>query len=331
MSTLLHNAKLGRQGGNSGTTLADPFPSAMFVGDLDAGGGHTWTQIFHDDFSGYPVLPVGSFVPLNSGELSSTCAAWQWFHNTWSFYPDTWNTTHGGVSYAKSSTEPGYIAPGQPGYPAMWPPINSKYYPSKTLSVENVPGLGKVLQVAHHTENIGGVDTFVGANMKPKNPAGPYLLDAYYRIQWRMRSTACVINGVDRAAVNDFASSPDGFMHWVPLGIDSNHWPSNGELDWPEGSIVRPVAGNYHPADPVNNTQHVTSGESPYQLNQFTEEWRPGSMKWWTNRNIRLDTADRVPTGPLAWQLQHESDWRQPPLTATALVQIKDVAIWKWV
>lgn len=327
MSSLLYRAQLGRR---STSPVVDRFPDTMFIGDLDAGNGYKWQQIFADDFSGYPDLPVGSFDVAASGELKSTCAAYPWMQSKWSFYPDTWNSTHGGKIYPITPGEPGYLPDNPDGTPGAYhDPINAKYWPTKTLSIETVPGIGKVMQVYHHTENIGGIDTFLGANMKPKNPTGVYKFDPFYRVQYKMRATEVIIGGVNVSAANDFTTSTNSYMHWVPLGIDSSNWPVNGEIDWWEGALNRALAGNYHPASSTNQTFHVNSGENPFQWHRATVEWQPNSMKWWTDRTNRLSTTDRVPTGPMAWQLQHESDWRQPPLSATAKVQIADVAIWR--
>lgn len=326
MTTMFRHG-LGR--GNVAAAVPQ-FPTTMPIGDLAAPGG-TWVQIFHDDFKSYPDLAVGSFDPAASGILKSTCAAFPYMGANWTFYADGGNTTHGGKSYPILPGEPGYLPNNPDGTPgAYWPPINSKYYPTKTLSIVTLPDGDKAMQVYQHTENIAGVDTELGANMKPVNPAGTYKFDAYYRWQYMMRATEVLVDGVDRAAEGNFTTGTDNRRHWVPLGIDSNLWPQNGEIDWWEGSTNRALRGNYHPAAATNQTYPVPSGESPYNWNLATVEWSPGLMKWFTNSSNRLNTTDRVPTGPMAYQFQHESDWRQPPVGSTK-VQIKWVSGWKWV
>lgn len=314
------------------------FPVGLAVGDIQR-NGYKWQQIFTDDFKTYPDLPVGSFDSDANGFLKSTCAAYPYLGSKWTFYPDGGNTTHGGKVYDVLPTEPGYIQPGQPGYPARWPPVNSKYYPSKTLAIVSLGDGNKAMEVNYHTENVAGTDYAMGANMKPINIGGTYKFDAYFRTQFWMRATEVIVDGVDRAAEGNFTTGTDNRFHWVPLGIDSTPsttpgigWPGNGELDWPEGSLNRKVRGNYHPAASSNETwpQEPNVPLSPYQWNLFTMEWTPGLMKWWVNTELVLNTTDRVPTGPMAFQFQHEADWRQPP-PGSAKAQIRSIAMWKYV
>lgn len=276
---------------------------------LPIGNMPGWTQIVADDFN--YTYAIGSVASDQDGELLPGCAAYAELHDKFTFYPDGWNTTHGGKVYEILPTEPGYIEPGQPGYPAYHPAVNSKYYPSKTIYFEN-----SCAKVYHHSEDIGGIMTALGAAIKPKLPSGDYMIGPYARWQFRMRSQ------------NVTAAPANSYWHWVPLGIDSNNWPQNGELDWPEGDIGKPVAGNYHPASNVNETYHVTSGEDPTQWNIFTVEWTPGRLKWWCNNALRLNTTDRVPSQPQAFLFQHESDWRQP--IGTGIVEIDWVAMWTY-
>lgn len=269
--------------------------TALPIGNLPG-----WTQVVADDFN--YTYPIGSIASDNNGELLVGSGAYAELHDKFTFYPDGWNTTHGDKTYALNSGEPGY-----PGNII----VRSKYYPSKTVYFED-----SCLKIYHHSEDISGTMYALGAAIKPKLPSGDYMIGPYGRWQFRMRSQ------------NVSAAPANSYWHWVPLGIDSNNWPSNGELDWPEGDIGKPVAGNYHPASPSNETYHVTSGEDPTQWNIFTVEWTPGRVKWWCNDALRLNTTDRVPSQPQAFLFQHESDWRQPVGTGT--VEIDWVAMWTY-
>jgi hypothetical protein len=264
--------------------------TALPVGDLPG-----WTQIVADDFD-YN-YPIGSVVADGSGELTTGSAAYNELHSKFTFYPDTWNSTWGGKTGTDTS-----------GNPVT---IQAKYYPSKTIYFEE-----SCAKIYHHSENIGGVMTALGASIKPKNPSGVYNFGPYMRWQFRMRATGVT-------------ASPS-YFHWVPLGIDSNNWPSNGELDWPEGDISSAVAGNYHPAASTNITQHVSSGEDPSAWNIYTVEWTPGRMKWWTNSALRLNTTDRVPTGPLSFVFQHETTNVQPDSATTGTIEIDWIAMWNY-
>lgn len=287
---------------------------------LPAGNIPGWQNIFADDFS--YTYAVGAIDSGQNGVLKSTSPAYAELKDRFTFYPDGWSTSHDGEIDAKSPNEPGYIAQGQPGYPAMWPAIVSKYQPTKTISFAN-----SVARIRLHSESVGGVNTAFGAVIKPIL-AGGYNMGPYGRVSFRMRSTnVLTAAGVDLSATNN-TTAPNLYWNWVPLGIDSGNWPGNGEFDFPEGGIDRPVAGNYHPAASTNQTYHVNSGESPYQWNIFTWEWTPGRFRWLVNNVVRLDTTDRVPTLATAFLFQAESDWRQP--TGEGTIEIDWVSMWSY-
>jgi hypothetical protein len=272
-----------------------------------------WTNIFADDMD-YNYA-VGSIDSTSTGVLKTTSPAYAELSGRFTFYPDTWSTSHDGEVDAKT--------PGEPGYPGTWPAIVSKYYPTKTISFSN-----SVARVRLHSESIAGVNTALGAVIKPIVPGG-YKMGPYGRVAFRMRATSVLTaTGTDLAAAGDYTTAPNLYWNWVPLGIDSNNWPSNGEFDFPEGSMNRAVAGNYHPAATTNQTYHITSGESPYQWNNFVWEWTPGRFRWLVNGNVRLDTTDRVPSLATAFLFQFECDWRQPTGEATA--EIDWVSIWSY-
>lgn len=280
-----------------------------------AGDLPDWTLIFADDFN--YTHPVGSIVPNQQGVVTVPDLA-----GRFTFYADGWSTTHDGKVYPKTS--------GEPGFPGNWPAIVSKYYPSKTLSFAN-----SMAQIRLHSELVGGVNTAMGATIKPIVPGG-YKMGPYGRVSFRMRSTSVLAaDGTNYSAAGNYTTGIRDYWNWVPLGIDSANWPSNGEFDFPEGGIDRAVAGNYHPAAATNITQHVDTvdaahpnGLSPYEWHVYTWQWMPGRFQWIIDGTIYLDTTDRVPTLATAFLFQAESDWRQP--TGEGLIQLDWVAIWSY-
>lgn len=267
-----------------------PPVTTLPIGDLPG-----WTQIVADDFN-YN-YPIGSIQSDNNGELLVGAAAYAELHDKFTFYPDGWNTTWGGKQGKDTS--------------GNTVTLQTKYYPSKTVYFEN-----SCCKIYQHSEDIGGFMTALGATVKPKLPGGAYKLGPYGRYQFRMRATG--------------VSASPSYLGWVPLAIDSANWPGNGEFDWPEGDIASPVAGNYHPANPTNVTQHVNSGEDPFAWNIYTVEWIPGNLKWYCNSALRLNTSDRVPTGGLAVLFQVGSMDTQPDPAVIGTVEIDWVAIWNY-
>lgn len=273
-----------------------------------AGDLPDWTLIFADDMN--YTHPVGSIVPNQQGVVTVPDLA-----SRFTFYADGWSTTHDGKVYAKTASEP--------GYPGNWPAIVSKYQPSKTISFSN-----SVARFRLHSETLAGVNTAFGATMKPILPGG-YKMGPYGRVAFRMRSThVLTAAGTDLAAAGDFTTAPNLYWNWVPLGIDSNNWPSNGEFDFPEGSMNRGVAGNYHPASTVNETFHITTPLSPYLWHNYVWEWTPGRFRWVIDGVEYENTTDRVPTLATAFLFQFECDYRMPTGEATA--EVDWCAIWSY-
>jgi hypothetical protein len=274
-----------------------------------------WVRVFEDDY--LYTFAEGDITPNGSGDLVSGPAA-ATVGATHTFYPDTWNSTHGTKVYPKTV--------GEPGYPGNWPPIVAKYYPSKTISFGD-----SCARIRMHSELVSGVQTFMGAVMKPK--VGPtYMWGPYGRWRFRMRVVDVVVDDIDRSATGDFTTGSDSYHHIVPLTIDSNNWPSGGELDWPEGSSNRRIKGFYHPAAPTNESWPIDVPGAPvsfYDWHEYEYIWEPGRIRFLLDGVVCKDTTDRVPAIPHAWVFQFEADWRQPQMTATSTVEIDWTVFWE--
>jgi hypothetical protein len=313
------------------------FPINLPSGDLDAGGGKTWVNIWANDWKSMPDLAEGSFVPTSGGsQLVSTCAAYPYFNSIAQFYPDNAGTTHHNKSYAILPGEPGYLPNKPDGSPgAFWPPCQTLNMPSETMSLVSLGGGDKALQIRQFSRVIAGKLTALGANFKPRNPAAgaPYKFDPGLRIQFWVRATEVMVDGVDVSATRDFTTGTDNRLHSLVLMIDSGNWPGNGEPDIIEGSSNRRMKGNYHPASPTNQTFPINTA-SPityYDWHLITVEWRTTSLQIWYDAERVLNTTDRVPQGALSVHIQDEMDWRQAPADASAKLQYRWFSMWKLV
>jgi hypothetical protein len=290
----------------------------MPVGDLPG-----WTQVFADDF--LYTFAEGSITPNGSGILASGPAA-ATLGPKFTFYPDTWNSTHGTKVYPKTE--------GEPGYPGNWPAINGKYYPSKVLSFAMAPPDGTapgVMQIRQHSELVGGVMTAMGAVVKPRHPSGDYMRPAYARYAFRMRVRSAKIGGVDFALTNNFTTSQNLYHIHVPLSIDSNNWPQNGEFNHPDGDVNRAIKGTYHPAANQNESwvYAPTPPMSPFQWHVYETIWTPGRVRFLIDGIAWKDTTDRVPSQEMAIALfQHEVNWRQPPGDEEAITDVDWVVMY---
>lgn len=278
---------------------------------LPTGSPPGWTNIFADDMN--YTYAVGAIDSLSTGVLKSTSPAFAELSNRFTFYPDTWSTSHDGAIDSTTSAA-----------------IVSKYYPTKTISFSN-----SVARVRLHTEVIGGVSTACCGVIKPIVPGG-YKMGPYGKVSFRMRATSVLAaDGTDLAAANNYTTSTNLYWNWVPLAIDSNNWPAGGELDAPEGSVNRAVAMNYHPAASTNQTYHYTTvdsqnpnGISPFNWNLYSWEWTPGRFRWLVNGKAYVDTTDRVPTLAMAFLFQFETDNHQPAGEGT--IEIDWCSIWNY-
>jgi hypothetical protein len=313
MNTLLkHSGPIKRK--NTALTGMHVMP----VGDLPG-----WTQVFTDNFD-YD-LAEGTITPNGSGFLTTGPGA-ATVGTKFTFYPDTWNSTHGTKVYPKTV--------GEPGYPGDWPPIVGKYYPSKVLSFApttpdgTAPG---VMRIRQHSETIGGVLTALGAVAKPRHPNGIYMNGPYARYAFRMRVLSAKIGATDYALTNNFTTSQNLYHIHVPLSIDSENWPENGEFNHPDCDVNRAIKGTYHPAAPQNESwvYAPTPPMSPFQWHVYETIWEPGRVRFLIDGIAWKDTTDRVPSMEMAIAVfQHEVNWRQPVGNEEAITEVDWVVMY---
>ncbi len=184
---------------------------------------------------------------------------------------------------------------------------NSGYYPSKVLSVHD-----GVLDMYLHTEN--GVS--MGAAPAPKlekTSERPYNSQLYGR--YSVRFSADALKGFKVA--------------WL-LWPDSEQWPQDGEIDFPEGDLAGFLFAAMHGTDPsgkaIDNFQTQSSFTSWHTA---TTEWSPGRVEFFLDgRSIGVSTS-ATPNKPMHYILQTESCLPVCPLPETSgHVYVDWVAIW---
>jgi len=166
----------------------------------------------------------------------------------------------------------------------------SRYYPSKVVSVEN--GL---LNLYLHTEN----GTPMAAAILPILP-GNHL---YGKYTLRFRSDAL-----------------PGFKTAWLLWPDSEHWPRDGELDFPEGSLDSTIGAFMHPQNGRSG-----SDQEIYSTGITYTAWHTASIEWFPDKvNFILDgqligtSTTRIPQTPMHWVIQTESCLPTCPAATTA-------------
>ncbi|MFF0818327.1 glycoside hydrolase family 16 protein [Rhodococcus sp. NPDC003318] len=102
-----------------------------------------------------------------------------------------------------------------------------------------------------------------------------------------------------------------GYRLAMLLWPDSEVWPTEGELNFPEGELTGPIRGYHHFAEPdaTANSQAI----SEYDYSTFTDwrvvttEWTPTTVRYILDGKVLLESQRGVPNTPMRWQLQLES------------------------
>jgi len=114
---------------------------------------------------------------------------------------------------------------------------------------------------------------------------------------------------------------------WL-LWPDSDQW-ADGEIDWPEG----PLSGDMYAANLRVGSPGVfdltTGGVATYgNWHIATTEWTPQAVVFFLDgREIGRSTS--VPTTPMHWILQTETDHGRPPADAAGHVEVDWVAVYE--
>jgi len=194
-------------------------------------------------------------------------------------------------------------------YPDGWKDTskNGTYSPSKVVSIQNGV-LNKYLHTESGIHRVAAVLPVIpGANAAGGLPAGRFAV--------RFRSDPL----------------PGYKVAWL-LWPDSEVWPRDGEIDFPEGNLDSTISGFMHrqgatsggDQDAVSTTARFTSWHTAII------EWTPGRCRFILDGQVILDTTSRVPSTSMHWVLQTETnlDGYAPSATTAGNVQIDWVAVW---
>jgi beta-glucanase (GH16 family) len=163
------------------------------------------------------------------------------------------------------------------------------------------------------TQN-GTLDYYLHADSAGHNMSGaigrPAMGQTYGRYAVRMRADAVV-----------------GYKTAFLLWPDSEVWPRDGEIDYPEGDLTGQIGGATHyQGGTSGGDQDVFEnlGYSYPQWHTYTIEWTPSSLKYYVDTTLVHTTTQRIPNTPMHWVLQSETclGGCQTSATASGHVQI---------
>jgi hypothetical protein len=195
-------------------------------------------------------------------------------------------------------------------YPDGWPDSsgNGTYMPSRVVSIS-----GGIMNLRLHTEN--GVHLVAApvptVSAAPGSEGG--LLYGRYAIRFR-------------------ADAVPGYKTAWLLWPDSGDWPSDGEIDFPEGDLTGTIGGFVHYQGGVSG-----SDQAAFATNATYTGWHTATITWLPGRvTFQLDgkpvgtTTTRVPNTPMHWVIQTETSigGAPPANSAAGNVQIDWVAVY---
>ncbi|MGC0363558.1 hypothetical protein ABH922_001542 [Rhodococcus sp. 27YEA15] len=110
----------------------------------------------------------------------------------------------------------------------------------------------------------------------------------------------------------DSANLDEYYVAWL-LWPQSEVWPRDGEFDFPEGGLAGNVGGFHHYSGAgscVGGCQDVARniGAKFTDWHTYTIEWSPGRVRYLLDDQVVLDSTAFVPSTPMRWQLQTETN-----------------------
>jgi hypothetical protein len=140
----------------------------------------------------------------------------------------------------------------------------------------------------------------------------------YGRVSLRMRADA--VPGYKTA-----------FLYWP----DSEVWPRDGEIDYPEGNLTGTIDAFMHWQNATNGSQQDWYGTKARYTDwhTYTIEWTPAAVEFFLDgQSIGRSTAN-IPNTPMHFVLQAERclDGCAAPATAAGNLQIDWIAMWDYV
>jgi hypothetical protein len=231
--------------------------------------------------------PTTTTTPPNSGTLAPRANLPGW---TWKVADDF--TKNAPVGSWDNGTDPDKIVyVGADGtqwrtYPSYYTDTfqHRPYRPAEVLSVQN----GMLTFDLH---NVQGQPA--GANPSPLMPNGSQY-QTYGRYSARLK--------VDSPDLSEYHIA---WLLWPEL--DST-WPADGEVDFPDGHMDSTMNGYHHYARSQGGQDIANTGVTLNDWHTYTIEWSPGRMRLLLDDKPVLDSTKYVPTKPMRWQLQTETD-----------------------
>jgi hypothetical protein len=171
-------------------------------------------------------------------------------------------------------------------YPDGWTDTsgNGRYTPSQVLSIHN-----NMLDYYLHTSS--GIHEV--AAVVPKIPGGPTgngLQYGAYAIRFK---------------TDTISSYKTAFLLWP----DSENWPADGEIDFPEGNLDSTMSAYMHQEGATSGSQQDAYNTSDTYASWHTAviEWTPTTCEFILDGQVIGTSISLIPNTPMHWVLQAET------------------------
>jgi hypothetical protein len=262
--------------------------------------------------AGPPTAADPSGVPMPAGNLPG----WRQVFSddfttdvpTGGFSGCRWNTN---LMDSECSGLPPSVAAKWWAYPDGWPDTthNGQYYPSQVLSIHN----GEMDMYLHTS---GGIHMV--AAPEPKIPGGVN--------GFGMRYGAYVI----RFKADALPGYKTAWLLWP----DSDSWPADGEIDFPEGDLNSNFDGFMHwmGASSAGQQDAYPTSATYQDWHTATIEWTPSVCRFILDGRIIGTSTQNIPSDAMHWVLQTETatDGQVPADSTAGHVLIDWVSVYAY-
>ena len=135
-----------------------------------------------------------------------------------------------------------------------------------------------------------------------------------------------------RYSVRFRSESLPGYKTAWLLWPDSERWPDDGEIDFPEGNLGAndQIHAFHHYATASGGQDAYSTGVTYQSWHTATVEWSPGKVVFIMDDKVVGTSTKYVPTTPMHWVLQTESnlDGYAPSSTVSGHVYVDWVSVW---
>lgn len=134
-----------------------------------------------------------------------------------------------------------------------------------------------------------------------------------------------------RYSVRFRADPVPGYKLAFLLWPDSERWPADGEIDFPEGVLDGTVGAFAHHASESGTQESFPTGARFEEWHVATTEWTPGRVRFLLDDQLVGESTTQVPAVPMHWVLQTEAASADlPPVDAEGHVLVDWVRAWSY-